>query len=183
MPENRQGLLYHITPHWGWSSSGSCETGVCFLPPKADRFFFYFILCKLEKEKSHLHCGRCIVYLCMQGEPHINVFLMCLGHVQSHRGGKGTGLAGYWAHLPAFALTEPAFLEYAFWNFEQTNFLCPRELILVTIPFQKKFSNMGELIARHFLASILPHFSLASRVSLWDQTPTQNWAGKSKPKR
>lgn len=71
--------------------AGSAWLESVFFPPKADRSLFYFLLCKLENERPHLGCGRCIVYLGVQGEPHINVFLMCLSHVQSRREGKRPG--------------------------------------------------------------------------------------------
>lgn len=183
VPEDSQGPLYLIIPHWKWSSSGSCRTWVCFLPPKADKSYFSFILCKLENERSHLGSGRCILCFCMQGEPHINVFLMCLSHVQGHREGKRGGLAGDWVHLPSFALIEVAFLEHAFWNFEQTNFLCPQELILVTIPFQRKFSNMGDLTVKivpciHSISFFLGYPGQSVR-----SDSITGWGKKAKPKR
>lgn len=97
-----------ITAHWRWSRF--CMTWVCFLPPKADRFHFYFILCKPENERSHLGCGRCIVYLGVQGEPHINVFLMCLSHVQSRREGKRPG--GLLSPSPFLCLSGACLLEF-----------------------------------------------------------------------
>lgn len=78
------------------------------------------------------------VCLCIQGEQHINIFLMCFRHVQRHKEGTRPGRLVS-VHLPSFALIETALLEHAFWNFEQTNFLCPQELIGITIPFQNVF--------------------------------------------
>lgn len=99
-----------ITPHWRQNSSGSCMTRVCFLPPRADRLYFYFILCKPENERSHLGCGRCIVYLGVQGESHRNVFLMCLCHVQSRWEGKRPG--GLLSPSPFLCLSGACLLEF-----------------------------------------------------------------------